>query len=144
MKREHNWARTCTFTPTRIHRPDSIDEVRRIVAGAARIRALGARHSFNAIADSPGDLVDLAGLPAEFVIDRDRRTGTVSAAARYGPLAAYLQAERLALHNTASLLHISVGGAIATGTHGSGDRTGNLSTSVVGLELVTCDGELVD
>jgi xylitol oxidase len=144
MKREHNWARTCTFTPTRIHRPDSIDEVRRIVAGAARIRALGARHSFNAIADSPGDLVDLAGLPAEFVIDRDRRTVTVGAAAHYGPLAAYLQAEGLALHNTASLPHISVGGAIATGTHGSGDRNGNLSTSVVGLELVTCDGELVD
>ena len=49
----------------------------------------------------------------------------------------------LALANLASLPHISVAGAVATATHGSGDAKGNLATSVAGLELVTADGELL-
>ncbi|MFI5014312.1 MAG: FAD-binding protein [Hyphomicrobiales bacterium] len=144
MRREQNWSRTYAFAAARIQRPASVDEVRRLVAGAEKVRALGARHSFNAIADSPGDLIDLSGLPAAFALDRDRGTVTVGAATRYGPLAAYLEAQGLALHNTASLPQISIAGAVATGTHGSGDRLGSLAAAVVGLELVTCDGDLVE
>jgi alditol oxidase len=62
---------------------------------------------------------------------------------RYGELAATLNAEGLALRNLASLPHISVAGAVATATHGSGDANGNLATSVAALELVTSTGEIV-
>src|SRR3712207_3541508 len=44
----------------------------------------------------------------------------------------------------ASLPHISVAGAVATATHGSGDANGNLATAVAALELVTSEGELVE
>src|SRR4029450_10759398 len=75
---------------------------------------------------------------------RERMTVSVGAGVRYGELAAALNAEALALHNLASLPHISVAGAIATATHGSGDGNGNLATAVCGLQLVTSDGELID
>ena len=67
----------------------------------------------------------------------------MGASIRYGELAAVLRAEGLALGNLASLPHISVAGAVATATHGSGDANGNLATAVAGLELVTSGGELV-
>jgi alditol oxidase len=143
MTREHNWADNYTFAAARIHRPSLVEEVRRVVARSPRIRAIGARHSFNGIADSPGELIDLGGIDPDLVIDPERRTVTVGAAVNYGALASYLHAAGWALHNMASLPHISVAGATATGTHGSGDQLGNLSTAVAALEMVTATGDLV-
>src|SRR5215831_5976725 len=99
MMREHNWADNYTFNAKRTHRPGSVEEVRALVAKSSRIRALGARHSFNGIADSAGDLVDLGGIDPDFVIDLERRTVTVGAAVNYGALASYLHAAGWALHN---------------------------------------------
>jgi alditol oxidase len=61
----------------------------------------------------------------------------------YGALVQRLDDEGLALHNLASLPHISVAGAVATATHGSGVRNGNLATAVRSLELVTSGGEVL-
>ena len=132
MTREHNWADNYTFTAIRIHRPASVEELRDLVAESTRIRAIGARHSFNGIADSAGDLIDLGGIDPGFVIDPARRTVTAGAGTNYGVLATYLHRMGWALHNMASLPHISIAGAAATGTHGSGDRLGNLSTAADG------------
>src|SRR5580704_19695071 len=77
MTREHNWADNYTFSAGRIHRPGSVDELRRLVARWPGIRAIGTRHSFNGVADSPGDLVDLRGIDPDFLIDPERRTVTV-------------------------------------------------------------------
>jgi len=141
MTREHNWADNYTFLANRIHRPASIDEARRLVARSPRIHAIGARHSFNGVADSPGELVDLRDIDPGFLIDPERRTVTVGAATNYGVLAAHLKRMGWALHNMASLPHVSVAGAIATGTHGSGDRLGNLATAVAALEIVCATGD---
>jgi xylitol oxidase len=132
-----NWAGNYTYGAERVHEPTSLDELRSIVGRARRIKALGSRHAFNAIADS-GELVSLAHLPA----DIDVGNGQVSCGGgvTYGALAHHLDGH--ALHNLASLPHISVAGAIATATHGSGDRNGNLATAVRSLELLTADGEL--
>jgi xylitol oxidase len=73
-------------------------------------------------------------------VDHDRSTVTVSAGMRYGEFAAQLHESGYALRNLGSLPHISVGGAIATGTHGSGTTVGNLATAVRALQLVTADG----
>ena len=140
---EVNWAGTHAYRATRIHEPSTVAELQEIVARAPRIRVLGSRHSFSDVADS-AELVSLNGLPANVVVDRERMTVTVGAGMRYGELAETLNAEGLALHNLASLPHISVGGAIATATHGSGDGNGSLATAVAGLQLVTSDGELID
>ncbi|KUL30547.1 FAD-binding protein [Actinoplanes awajinensis] len=138
-----NWAGNITFGARRVLHPRSVDEVREMVAAASKLRVLGSGHSFNRLADTDGDLLSLAGLPRIVEIGPDRTTVRVDGGIRYGELATRLHAEGLALHNMASLPHISVAGAVATATHGSGVRHGNLATAVAGLEIVRADGELI-
>ena len=139
---ERNWAGNHTYRAAALHRPATLDQVRELVAGAGRLRVLGSRHSFNDIADS-AELLSLDGLPADVVVDHAAGTVSLAGGLRYGELAEVLKAEGLALANLASLPHISVAGAVATATHGSGDANGNLATAVAGLELVTTSGEVV-
>ena len=137
-----NWGGNHVYRAARVHRPATFDALRRIVARAPRIRALGARHAFSDIADSE-ELVSLEALPADVVVDRAAGTVSFGAGITYGALAAALAGERVALRNLASTPQIGVGGAIATATHGSGDANGNLATAVAALELVTSGGEVV-
>jgi alditol oxidase len=140
--REANWAGNYRYRAGRLRRPSSLERVREIVGGAPRLRVLGSRHSFNGIADS-AELVSLEDLPTDLVVDHDAGTVSFSAGLRYGQLAGALREEGLALHNLASLPHISVAGAVATATHGSGDGNGNLATAVAGLQIATSSGELL-
>jgi xylitol oxidase len=139
---ERNWAGNLTFSPGAVHNPRDIEELRTIVAGAERVHVLGARHSFTPIADS-SELVSLRGMPAGVDFDSGAGTVTCSGGVTYGELARELTRMGLALANLPSLPHVSLAGAIATATHGSGNALGNLATSVEGLELVTSTGELV-
>ena len=141
---ELNWAGNYEYRATRIAAPASIDELREAIAAANTVRALGSRHSFNSLADSAELLVSTAALPPVVRIDVETRTITVGGGMRYGDVARTLQEAGWALHNLASLPHISIAGAVATATHGSGDRNGNLATSVRGLRILRADGELVD
>lgn len=137
-----NWAGNYQYQATQWHAPTSVTDLQRIVGGAESIRAIGTRHTFNELADAAA-LVSLSQLPRKVMVDRAAMTAVVPAGMTYGDLASVLVREGVALRAMASLPHISVAGAIATGTHGSGDRTGNLATAVRGLELVTADGDLV-
>jgi xylitol oxidase len=138
-----NWAGNVAFSATRVHRPASVAELQRLVAAGACVRALGTGHSFSRIADTPGDLVSVAGLPKIMKVDAEAATVTVSAGVRYGELAPHLHAAGYALRNLASLPHISVAGACATGTHGSGNSNGNLATAVCAMEMITAGGDAV-
>lgn len=135
-----NWAGNYTYRAPEIHRPRTVEELQETVAGARKIRALGTRHCFNDIADDPAALVTLDGLEAAPEIDEAARTVTVTGGTRYGTLAQHLHPAGWAVHNLASLPHISVAGAVATATHGSGDRSQNLAAAVAALELVGPDG----
>jgi xylitol oxidase len=139
---ERNWAGNVEYRSALIHAPGSLDALRLVVRQSPSLRVVGTRHSFNAIADGEV-LVSLDNLPDDVVVDPERRTVTLNPAMTYGRLAGTLHANNLALHNLASLPHISVAGAIATATHGSGDRFGNLATAVSALELLRSDGEIV-
>ncbi|GAA2111963.1 alditol oxidase [Kitasatospora saccharophila] len=136
-----NWAGNLSYGARAVHRPRSVDELGELVRRSDRIRALGSGHSFSPVADTDGDLVLLDGLPTRIEIAPDARSVTVSAATRYAELATALQAAGLALENLASLPHISVAGATATGTHGSGDGRRSLAAAVRSLELIGPDGE---
>ena len=125
-----------------IHRPSTLEQVQEIVAAARQVRAVGSRHSFNDIADAE-EQVMLSALPADMVLDREAATVSFGAGVTYGELAGALDGEGMALHNLASLPHISVAGAVATATHGSGDANGNLATAVAALEIVTSSGEVI-
>jgi xylitol oxidase len=140
--RATNWAGNISYQARSIQRPESVAELQKLVASSDRVRALGTGHSFNRIADTPGDLISLAGLPPVVEIDSERSVVTVSAGLRYGEIAIPLQRAGFALHNLGSLPHISVGGACAAGTHGSGDHNGNLSSAVAAIEIVGPGGEL--
>lgn len=136
-----NWAGNHAYGAARIHEPESIDQLQEIVRDTRPLRVLGSRHSFNDIADTTGHLVSLRRMPRVFELDPAAGTLTVDGGVRYGELAGPLDAAGFALNNLASLPHISVAGACATATHGSGDQIGNLATAVSALEVVTADGE---
>ncbi|MBO0790294.1 MAG: FAD-binding protein [Ktedonobacteraceae bacterium] len=139
---EKNWAGNYTYRAEKLHRPTTIEQVQEIVANAASVHVLGSRHSFNETADSL-ELISLKDLPADVVVDHKSQTVSLGAGMTYGDLARTLNDEGVALHNLASLPHISVAGAVATATHGSGVICGNLATAVAGLEMVTSSGEII-
>jgi xylitol oxidase len=138
-----NWAGNHEYRAARLLEPRMIDELQELVRASHAVRPLGSRHSFNDVADTTGDLISIVRLPRRVEIDHAAGEITVDGAVRYGDLAAPLDSAGLALHNLASLPHISVAGATATGTHGSGVRSGNLATAIRRMRLVRADGEIV-
>lgn len=138
-----NWAGNVRFQARELYRPESLAELQRLVAGSDRIHAIGTGHSFSLVADTGGNLVSAAGLPSRVEVNADRSAVTVSAGMRYSDIAPRLQAAGLALGNLASVPDISVAGAVATGTHGSGDGNASLAAAVAALDLVTAAGDLL-
>ncbi len=138
-----NWAGNVVYGTSRVHEPASVEELQDVVRRCARLRPLGTRHSFNRIADSTENLVSTRRLNRIISLDRTSRAVTVEAGMTYGELGQYLHANGLALANMASLPHISITGACATATHGSGTANGNLATAVCGIQFVDAAGELV-
>jgi alditol oxidase len=138
---EENWAGSWTYHAP-VVRPRSRDELAELVTGHRRVRALGSRHSFTDLPDTDPDgvLLSLEALPVEPVVDEERRTVTVGGAARFAALGEELDRQGWALPTMASLPHISVAGAVATGTHGSGRQVPSLAALVRGLEVVGADG----
>jgi xylitol oxidase len=135
-----NWAGNHTYRASALHRPEDLEALRSLVAAAPRVRALGSRHSFSDLTDTEGVLVDLGGLPTGIEVDPAGPAVSVSGGVRYGDLARALEARGWALANLASLPHISVAGAVATGTHGSGDRNRSLAAAVRALDVMGPDG----
>ena len=138
-----NWAGNYTFQAEELRPAGSVAEAQEIVAAARKVRVLGTGHSFNAVADTEGVQLSLAGLDRVVSLDRERRRVTVEGGIRYGVLAPILHDRGWALANLASLPHISVAGAVATATHGSGSRIGNLATAVASLDILTARGDIV-
>ncbi|MFF4558059.1 FAD-binding protein [Streptomyces sp. NPDC001422] len=140
-----NWAGNITYAAEELHRPASLAALRALVARSPRVRVLGSGHSFNRIAEPGPDgvLLSLAALPPAIDVDTAARTVRVSGGVRYAELARAVHAKGFALHNMASLPHISVAGSVATGTHGSGVANGSLASAVREIELVTADGSAV-
>jgi xylitol oxidase len=139
---EQNWGGNVRYDATEVIAPSSMSELAVAIDGAAKVRALGSRHSFNRIADAD-TIIDTRSLPEFLELSMDRTTVTVNGSMTYGRLVELLAPLNLAVHNLASLPHISIAGAIATGTHGSGDRNGNLATAVAGLRIMTASGDVV-
>ena len=138
-----NWAGNLSYGTAQVQYPRSVEQVQQLVKQHSKLKALGTRHCFNTIADSKDDLVCSKELNKVIALDSVNRAVTVEGGIKYGELAPYLHQHGWALHNLASLPHISVGGSITTATHGSGIKNGNLSSAVTGLEMVIADGSIV-
>lgn len=137
-----NWAGNVRYAAAALHRPATLEELQELVARSRRVKVVGTRHSFNGIADTPGDHISMEKFDRILALDRAAGTVTIEGGVRYGELGHYLHQAGFALHNLASLPHLSVAGAVATATHGSGERLGNLATAVTALEIVCADGSV--
>ena len=138
-----NWAGNLEYGSAEIQRPQSVAELVELVARADRIKALGSRHSFNTVGDTDGVHVLLDALPQQVELDTDRQVVRVSGGVSYGALCRVLEKSGYAIPNLASLPHISVAGAVQTGTHGSGVNNPSLAGAVESIDLVTASGEQV-
>jgi xylitol oxidase len=135
-----NWAGNVTYAAGRVARPTTVEEAQELVATSAALRPLGTRHSFSLVADSAELLLSTERLNR--IVEIGAQTVIVESGIRYGELCNALADRGLALANLASLPHISVGGAVATGTHGSGARNRSLAASVSALDLIRADGSI--
>ncbi|MBV9622575.1 MAG: FAD-binding protein, partial [Acidobacteria bacterium] len=138
-----NWAGNVEYRVDKLHAASSLEDVKKFVQGQSKLKVLGTRHCFNRIADSRDQFLSLKPLDKVVQLNPDARTVTLEAGMSYGQLCPYLDSHGWALHNLASLPHISVAGACSTATHGSGENNGNLATAVSGLEIVNASGEVV-
>jgi xylitol oxidase len=138
-----NWAGNFTYSTSPLQSASSVEQARTLIKQYDRMKVLGTRHCFNNIADSSHHLVSLLPMNKVIALDKHKHTVTVESGIRYGELAVFLEDNGYALHNLASLPHISVAGGCITGTHGSGVGNANLSSAVTALELITAAGETV-
>lgn len=139
-----NWAGNLTYSTDNLHTPKTVVELQEIIKKCKKVRGLGTKHCFNKIADSTENQISTAEFNKIISLDKTKNTVTVEAGIKYGELCKYLDDNGYALHNLASLPHISVAGACATSTHGSGIKNGSLATAVAALELVNGKGEVVN
>src|SRR5216684_5166692 len=144
QERLKNWAGNLEYNTDRLHTSISLEQVQDYVKKESKLKVLGTRHCFNNIADSKDGFLSLKPMDKVVAIDTAKRTVTVGAGITYGQLCPYLDGKGFALHNLASLPHISIAGACSTATHGSGQKNGNLATAASALEIVTADGKVVN
>jgi xylitol oxidase len=138
-----NWAGNLEYSSSLLYRAQTLEQVCEIVKYSGRIKVLGTRHCFNRIADSGHQFISLLHMNKVLSLNEQEGTVTVEAGMNYGQLCPFLHQHGLALHNLASLPHISIAGACATATHGSGHAHGNLATAVTALEMVTAAGDIL-
>ena len=138
-----NWSGSIAYRPEEFLQPRDEDELAAIVRAARRdgrhVRAVGAGHSSSDIVRGEQVLVATTKLAGVVRTDRDARTATVRAGTTLEALGKALYEEDLALPNYGDVATQTIGGAIGTGTHGSGRDQRNLSALLVGARLV--DGE---
>lgn len=139
-----NWAQNYIYSTNQLYLPNSVEEIQKLVKTLDKLRVLNTRHTFNNISDSRYALVSLEKFDRILYLDKDAQTVTVEGGITYAKLAPFLHENGYALHNLASLPHISIAGACATATHGSGLNNSNLATAVTAMEVVTANGEILE
>lgn len=137
-----NWAGNLRYHAKSVVYPESIEDLRKHVLQIKQGKALGSKHSFNTVADTTEMLISTSKLNKVIALDTNNGIVWTEAGIKYGDLALWIDRRGYAIHNLASLPHISVAGACATATHGSGGTTGNLSSAVEAIEIMKADGTL--
>ncbi len=133
-----SWSGTVRYRVEHVEVPTDVDAVRRAVTAHDHVRVLGTGHTFNELPDT----VEAISLERMRDVEVVGDAVEVGGGATFSDVATALRPHDLALANLASLPHITVAGAVATGTHGSGLDAPNLASMVRAVDLVTADGEL--
>lgn len=138
-----NWSRNQRVMPTGVVMPGCIDAlVDLVAAGSDPLRPVGAGHSFTPLVVTDGTVVSLANLTGVVEVDRDDRTAWVRAGTSLRDLSRELAIHDLAMPNLGDIDSQSIAGAVATATHGTGAGLPCLSGQVIGVRLLTADGQV--
>ncbi len=140
-----NWSGYLGCRPA--HRLGPVSEaevVERLAQGSGAIRPAGAGHSFSALVPSDFALLFLDDLVGEISVDAANLQAEIPAGRRLSMLGPELGALGQAMPNLPDIDYQTLGGAIATSTHGTGALLGSLSSCVVALSLATPSGELLE
>ncbi|HLS49097.1 MAG TPA: D-arabinono-1,4-lactone oxidase, partial [Actinomycetaceae bacterium] len=142
-----NWSGSLTVAPDRRVEPRSEEEVSEVVRFATRhgqrVRPIGSAHSSTPIIASDDIVVSLDRLTGVVGHDAERRVATVLPGTGLADLGSQLADVGLALENFGDVDYQTIAGAVGTGTHGTGETLGNLSSMVLGGRLVTGDGDVL-
>lgn len=138
-----NWSGSVEAAPAEVAHPRTVAELQALVRAATRVRVVGAGHSFMPLCETDGLLIQLDRLGGELAVAPDRRTVTAPAGWSLSRLTQALWDAGLSLPNQGDVNPQALAGALATGTHGTGESLGSLSTIARGFQLVLADGSLV-
>ncbi len=143
LTERRNWGRNIIFKAKNLEEPASVEELQELMSKTGFKKGLGSTHSYNDIADSPLTQISLRKLNRIISIDESNSTVAIEGGIKYEELAPQLHERGFALQNLASLPQVTVAGAAATGTHGSGTENGSLATVVREMEICLADGQLI-
>ena len=144
MAQWRNWSGSVIATPASFERPRTSAALQALVAGARRVRVVGAGHSFMPLCETDGLLLNLEVMDGELEVSSDRKTAWTPAGWPISKLTRELWKHGLSLSNQGDIDKQAIAGAIGTGTHGTGRALGSISSFAMGFRLVVADGSVVE
>ena len=135
-----NWSGTHTITLSKVHAPETVEELANIVQQATeKIRPVGSALSPNGLSFSPAgtSAVSMSLLDKIVKVDVPGRTVTVQAGCRVSQVVDHLRKHNLTLPNLASIAEQQIGGFVNAGAHGTGATVTPVDDFVVSMKLVT-------
>ena len=116
-----NWSGSVGFRPRTIATPrDEVDLAATVRQAEGHVRFPGSGHSFSPLNQTDGTLVDLAAFVGLEGFDPERETAAIAGATPLWGIGSLLHPLGYALRNMGDVDRQTLGGAIATGTHGTG------------------------
>jgi len=139
-----NWSGSVTCKPRRIVAPkDDVELAAAVRQGEGPVRFPGAGHSFTPLVATGGTLIDLSAFAGLKGFDPDREVATIAAATPLWGIGSLLHPLGFALRNMGDIDRQTLGGAVATGTHGTGITLGCLAADVASFRLLLADGQVI-
>jgi FAD/FMN-containing dehydrogenase len=142
-----NWSGRLSSHADLVH-VRSEDDVAALISAASfsgkTVRTAGRSHSHMPLIPNSDVIIDTSGLQGIISTDAVAKTAWVYAGTPIAALGRPLHDKGLALKNQGDIDRQTIGGAAATGTHGTGAKLQNISSSVIGARIVLASGEIVD
>jgi predicted dehydrogenase/FAD/FMN-containing dehydrogenase len=126
----------------------SIADVQTAVREAAmqgyKVRAVGTGNNWTNYSTNTEVAIETSAIDRLLSVDKARKTVRVSAGVHMRDVTNLLATHNLSLPSLPFLPDATVGGMVATATHGTSPHWGTVSDSVLAMNLITSSGELIE
>ncbi len=147
MAQWSNWSGRLRAEPASIRAVSDEADISAAIRAAReagqRVGIVGTGHSHSPLVPTEGVLLDVMELSGVVAVDPEAGHARVRPGTRIADLGAPLRAEGVALINQGDIDRQTIGGALATGTHGTGRALRNLSAGLLGARIALADGRVV-